>query len=310
VGSVLSVDRLISRLRFVQKRKKFVSFQALRGRSRFASWPLLLIQCMFALIYFSATKHKLLTGGIDWVNGFTMQYYLIQDGLRWGKELGVFLGQHHILCVILSWFTIIFEGTFFLVLFFPALAILYVLLGFALHMGIYITMNAPFFQYLTIYIVFLPWIRWPKGLVRMFTPKPMMRKLELLFDGQCPFCIRSMTVLRYFDWFDRLQFSELQNHWQRISSRHPEVSFEECLKEMVLIDRDDIVHKGFFAFRRILWSLPVFWPLLAVFYFPFASTVGPKVYRFVASRRLRFQACESSTCSTHFTGNRKGVWLQ
>lgn len=130
---------------------------SLGAESMFARWPLLLIQVLFALVYMDAGLSKMEEAGLDWVNGYTLQYYLARDAMRWGSDLGLWLSQHHTLVEIMSWGAVSFELTFFLVLIFPWLAILYIPIGISIHTGIYITMNAPFFTYIAIYSVFVPW---------------------------------------------------------------------------------------------------------------------------------------------------------
>jgi len=52
---------------------------------------------------------------------------------------------------------LLFELTFFVVLIRPSLAWLYLPAGVMMHTGIYLTMKAPFFQYIALYSVFVPW---------------------------------------------------------------------------------------------------------------------------------------------------------
>jgi len=298
-GRVLSIDDLWRRLRVNSEKRRFEVFNIMDENSAFARWPLLLIQWMFALIYLSAATSKLGKAGLDWVNGYTLQYYLLEDGLRWGSDIGVWLGQHHTVVWLLSWMTTLFEGTFFLVLLFPMLALIYIPMGVAFHTGIYLTMKAPFLVWFAIYSVFIPWVPIFKTLSHRMGFLQRAKKPELLFDGQCPLCIRSMTLLRYFDWFDRLAFADLDTQWQSLAKRHPGISLEDCRREMHLLLPGGSVQKGFFAFRKILGYLPLFWPLVLVFYFPLASAIGPKLYRLVASRRLRYEKCNPGSCSFH-----------
>jgi predicted DCC family thiol-disulfide oxidoreductase YuxK len=200
---------------------------------------------------------------------------------------------------LLSWMTILFEGTFFLVLLFPALAWIYIPAGVAFHVGIYSTMRAPFFQYIAIYAAFVPWARLIQTVSRRLKGQKASEKLHTLFDGQCPLCIRSMVILCYLDWFDRLGFIDLETRGASAVEGHPEISLEHCQREMHVTLPDGSVQKGFFAFRQIAWRVPFLWPLLVVFYLPLASRYGPKLYSWVASRRARFQDCSFETCSVH-----------
>ena len=153
-GRVLSVDYLQSRRRSSPEGAKV---DALHMTESLARWPLLLTRWMFAIIYLDAAASKLGRSGLDWMNGYTLQYYLLRDGLRTGHDFGVWLADHHNLVWLLSWTTILFEGTFFLVLIFPRLAWVYVPLGLALHIGMCATLGACFYQYMAIYAVFVPW---------------------------------------------------------------------------------------------------------------------------------------------------------
>lgn len=127
--------------------------------SPLAGWPLLLVRWLLALIYLSAFMSKVIKRGpfLEWINGYTLQYYMLQDGLRWNSDLGVYFSQFHELAISLSIISLVFEGTFFLVLFFPRLAWLYIPVGIGFHMGIFLLQRAAFFSFIAIYTAFIPW---------------------------------------------------------------------------------------------------------------------------------------------------------
>ncbi|MBT8488753.1 MAG: hypothetical protein KJO65_08030 [Gemmatimonadetes bacterium] len=125
--------------------------------SRFARWPLLVIQWMLVMVYLSAAYHKLKVAGLDWMNGYTLQFYILRDALRWDVPLGLWLGQHHWLILGMSVVTLVWEATFFLVLILPALALIYVPLGLGFHAGTWLTMNVRFVAFLGLYAAFVPW---------------------------------------------------------------------------------------------------------------------------------------------------------
>ena len=301
----LSVDDLIKRLKKNLTQRSFQTFSLLRSRSVFARWPLLLIQWLFAFIYFSAAVHKLTLnfGGrvsLDWLNGYTLQYYLIRDGRWWDSSLGVWLGHQHFLAVISSWFAVIFEATFGLTLFFPRLIWVYIPAGAMLHTVIYMAQRAPFFQYIAIYAVFIPWAAVIKRVSNGLKWSDESQKPEIFYDGLCPICIRSMTILCYFDWFQRIVYRDLEIHGTSLTSQYPEITIEDCRDEMHLLLPNGSVKKGFFAFREMVKYVPPLWPLLAIMYFPGADIIGPKVYKYVASRRQRYDRCTFDQCSIDF----------
>jgi hypothetical protein len=86
-----------------------------------------------------------------------LQFALIRDGLKNGSPLGVWLGQFHLLLILTQWVVVIFQSTFWVSLIVPRLKWIYVPLGFAFHVGIYLTLRAPFFQWMALYAVFIPW---------------------------------------------------------------------------------------------------------------------------------------------------------
>ncbi|HEY9865591.1 MAG TPA: DCC1-like thiol-disulfide oxidoreductase family protein [Candidatus Obscuribacterales bacterium] len=300
-GAVLSLDDLLRKLQTNIKKQRFLPFNLLNKKSEFARWPLLTVQWLFALIYLSAALHKLTQGGgvlsTDWMNGYTLQYFLTNDGLRWGSDLGVWLGQYRIVGIVFAWMSIIFEATFFLVLIFPRLVWVYIPAGLGFHTGIYLAQRAPFFPFMALYSVFMPWTWMIKTFSRLQLHSLGQNKPEILYDGLCPLCIRSMTVLCYFDWFQRLIYTPVEEQWASIQKTYPDLSLDACLAEMHLILPDGSVRKGFFAFREIIRYLPPLWPLLAILYFPGSDILGPKIYGFVASRRKRLTRCSFDSCS-------------
>ena len=156
-GRLLSLDSILRRWREGPRVRRSVSDEILDAESEFARWPLLLIRWVIALAYLSAAYLKLRPAGLAWANGHTLKYYVIRDGLRLDIDIALWLADQHWLTVVLSWFTLLWEGSFFLVLVFPALALVYVPLGVALHMGIHVMMRATFFGFLACYSVFVPW---------------------------------------------------------------------------------------------------------------------------------------------------------
>jgi uncharacterized membrane protein YphA (DoxX/SURF4 family) len=151
-GRVLSVDAWLRR-----RRKGEDDAGPLEQTSAFAGWPIKLLVWFFVLMYASAEWSKLTNGGLDWANGFTLQYYLARDGLRWDSPLAYWLSQHHILILLAQYGVLLFQATFALAVIFPRLRWLYVPAGLCLHIGIYLTLKAPFFQWIALYAVFIPW---------------------------------------------------------------------------------------------------------------------------------------------------------
>ena len=151
-GRALSVDAWLSRRRNGEHDPGL-----LEETSAFAGWPLKLLQWFFVLMYASAVWSKLSASGLDWANGFTLQFYLARDGLRWDSPLAYWLSQHHVLILLSQYGVLLFQATFALAVIFPKLRWIYVPAGLCLHIGIYLTLRAPFFEWIALYAVFIPW---------------------------------------------------------------------------------------------------------------------------------------------------------
>jgi hypothetical protein len=73
-----------------------------------------------------------------------------------------------------------------------------------------------------------------------------------------------VTVLQYFDWFDRLAYTNLESP----GSSRSEIALEDARREMHILLPDGEILRGYFSIRRTLWQLPAFWPLLPFLYLP------------------------------------------
>ena len=127
-------------------------------------WPLKLAHVLLAMTYFSTGVTKLLAGGFRWMNGYTLQAYTFEDAIRRELPVGIWLGQHHTLCLLLSIFTILFETFFFLSLFFPRAAPFFFINGLFFQIGLYVAAGHPFFQHMVLLLLLLlfiapPWWR-------------------------------------------------------------------------------------------------------------------------------------------------------
>ena len=96
-------------------------------------------------------------GGLDWLNGYTLQYAMANDTLRRGTLIGEWLQQQWLLLILGQYLTVAFQGTFWASLVFPRLKLLYVPLGFSFHLLILAALKAPFYHWMGAYAIFVPW---------------------------------------------------------------------------------------------------------------------------------------------------------
>ena len=120
-----------------------------------ATWALRLIQCLLGLAYFSSGSSKLLDGGLAWMNGATLQQMVLTDYVRHGMPAGLWLAQSFWLCVAGAVMTILVEVFFFVAVFVTGARKYLLPAGAVLHIGIYVTMAAPFFTWVALYAAFV-----------------------------------------------------------------------------------------------------------------------------------------------------------
>jgi hypothetical protein len=148
-GEHLSVDAILRR-----RRGRTVA-TAPEPPVETAIWPLKLIHVLLAMTYFSTGITKLLSGGLEWMNGYTLQSYIFQDAVRREIGLGLWLAPYHGLVVLLSIYTILFEVFFFVSLIFPWTAPFFFISGVFFPLCPSVTGKHPFFPHMVLLLLLL-----------------------------------------------------------------------------------------------------------------------------------------------------------
>ena len=118
-------------------------------------WPLKLAHVILSMTYFSTGISKLLSGGLAWLNGYTLQNYVFTDGINRGIPAGIWLAHQHTLCVFLAIGTIAFETFYFVSLFVPRAARLFFVGAILFHIGLYVVSGHPFFEHILMNAILL-----------------------------------------------------------------------------------------------------------------------------------------------------------
>jgi predicted DCC family thiol-disulfide oxidoreductase YuxK len=122
----------------------------------------------------------------------------------------------------------------------------------------------------------------------------MFDAISLVYDGQCGFCRRSLRVLERLDVMHAMRAYDAHDE-AVLRATFPMLRDADLENAMYAVDHDGHAFRGFFAFRRLIWSSPITWVLLPAFYFPGASWIGPRVYAWIARHRRQL-GCESDVC--------------
>jgi predicted DCC family thiol-disulfide oxidoreductase YuxK len=123
----------------------------------------------------------------------------------------------------------------------------------------------------------------------------------VIFDGECVFCRGQVERLARWDRAGRLAFVSL--HDPIISQRYPDLTLEQMMEQMYVVDRAGNRHGGAAAFRYLSRKMPRLWVLAPLMHIPFTLPVWQWCYRQVAKRRYKIagkQACDDDACEVHF----------
>jgi uncharacterized membrane protein YphA (DoxX/SURF4 family) len=174
-GDRLSLDALLRRRRGVVDEG--------HGASTMAVWPLKLLHVLLSLTYFSTGITKLVSGGLQWMNGYTVASYTFGDAIQRHRPLGIWIAEHHYLCVLLGVATIAFETFYFVSLFLPRLAPLFFLGGVMFHFGLWVAAGQPFYQHMVMNAILLLFLR-PAGVAIPAWPGPRGKPAPLVRSPQ------------------------------------------------------------------------------------------------------------------------------
>lgn len=164
-GQSLSLDALLRR-----RRARRAGLPEASGLTDLAMWPLKFLHVFLAMTYFSTGITKLISGGLRWMNGYTLQFYIFNTAINRDLPLGLWLSHHYTLCVLLSIGTILFETFYFVSLLVPRIAPYMFLGGMFFHVCLYYTAGHPFFEHILLNGVLLLFLntRWPEAWLSRF----------------------------------------------------------------------------------------------------------------------------------------------
>ncbi len=118
----------------------------------------------------------------------------------------------------------------------------------------------------------------------------------IIYDGECQFCIQQVQRLYRWDGKNRLTFISL--HDQSVAENYPDLSHEELMQAMVLIDQKNQRHHGAAAVRVICRRLPRLWSLVPLLHIPFTMPLWRRGYKCLAQRRYGLK-CDDGNCEIH-----------
>jgi predicted DCC family thiol-disulfide oxidoreductase YuxK len=122
----------------------------------------------------------------------------------------------------------------------------------------------------------------------------------VIYDGHCNFCRAQVKNLHRLDLSgNRLAFLSL--HDARVADRYPELSHDELMDQMYVVDRQGGRHGGADAVRYLTRRLPVLWIAAPLLHLPGTANLWRWLYKQVAKRRYQLagKSCDDGACSVH-----------
>ena len=260
------------------------------GWARYACWVAI------ALPYVETGLSKLREGGFSWWNATNMRTNLYLDTLNpreFDWALSLYLTHApDIFISLMGLFALFSETLFGLVLFSRIARRIFPVAAIMMHVGIFLFQRILFLDLILLQLVFFDFTRIRKAIGARLAVKRGC--LQVLYDGLCPLCCRTVRLLAGFDLFARLEFLDFRRlDLGEYNRRHMlNLALHDLEEEMFVIFRGK-TYRGFYAYRRIALVLPALWPLAPWLFLPGLSSLGALAYSYVARNRLKLLWCDS-----------------
>lgn len=136
--------------------------------------------------------------------------------------------------------------------------------------------------------------------LRLPSPADRPGAQVVIFDGHCRICTKQIERLVRWDSGHHLAYLSL--HDPLVAERYPDLTHEELMRNLYLVDQTGRRYFGAAAFRRMALLLPRLWILAPILYLPFTLPLWQWCYQQVARRRYKLGNqvdCQDGTCHLH-----------
>ena len=275
IGRALSLDRVRQ-----VRAAKLADLDA-RPRRFSSSWAfacMRLMQIQMAVLFFYSAVGKI--RGDDWWHGDAI-WRVFSSADYYNEFLLRILASNFWLVNVASYTTILIELAFpFMV--WQHRSRPFLLAGaIFLHIQFALLLNLYYFSFVMI-MGHMSFMR-PQWLQRLRAAwKWRIGPMEMIYDGHCGFCKRSMAGFLAFDGLRQIQIRDFRTDPSDV------VSDEQMKKALYLVLPDQRTLPGFEAYRYVVLRVPGLWWLIPFFYVPvFSRLFGHPVYNWIATNRSR-----------------------
>jgi len=278
VGRALSLDRV----RAVRRAKlKNLAAAPPPYASPWAGACIRLMQIQMAVLFFYSAIGKL--RGDDWWNGDAI-WIVFTTGDHYHPLMLDLLASHYWLVNVATYSTILIEIAFPFLIWQPLTRPYFLALAILLHLQFAVLMGLFYFSFVMV-MGHMSFVR-PEWLARLGEAwKRWIGDMEMIYDGRCGFCVRSMAWFLAFDGLRQIRIRDFR------TKPSPVVSDAQLEKALYLVLPDGRALPGFEAYRHVVLRVPGLWWQLPFFYVPVLSRlVGHPIYNWVAANRSRLSS--------------------
>ena len=282
IGRAVSVDNLLYKLQFKYQQKPVIA------KTTSALSLLFPVMVCLGFLYFDSGIHKLFAE--HWRNGLggwlpsSMPYYVSALDLSW-------MLNSEILQKGIGYLILVFQFTFIFLFYRRSFRPVFLFVGAGLHIGITISFNIyPFgLGMLSVYILMVPFSWWAVMADRFIYKAP---QLTVFYDGDCPLCNRTATIINHFDVLQGVAFKDLQT--QADAAPQLQVYDEKVLlADLYAVDVQGRVYSGVDTYVQIFQKMRYMAVCAWVMRIPGIYHIAKAIYRRIADNRAR-NVCDES----------------
>jgi predicted DCC family thiol-disulfide oxidoreductase YuxK len=237
-----------------------------------------LMQIQMAVLFFFSAADKL--KGDDWWDGDAVWLVFSSNDYYNGALLDLF-ASHYWLANVATYGTVLIEIAFPFLIWQRRSRPYMLAAAIFLHLQFAVLMKLYYFSFVMI-MGHMSFVRrqWLSGLGAAWKRK--MGGMEMVYDGTCGFCKRSMAWFLAFDGLGQIQIRDFR------TSPSPVVSDEKMKTALYLVLPDGRALPGFETYRYVVLRVPGLWWLIPFFYVPlFSRLFGHPIYNWIAANRSR-----------------------
>jgi predicted DCC family thiol-disulfide oxidoreductase YuxK len=119
----------------------------------------------------------------------------------------------------------------------------------------------------------------------------------VLYDGECPICRKTVSILKRLDWLHALRFHNCRDT-AGIPPNTAHLDPARMIEQMHVLtpDRTTAYH-GYRAGRWIAGRIPLLWPLYPLLFLPGMAKLGQRAYLWIARNRFHLMPCRDGVCT-------------